>query len=244
MVARSREQATLATVLAPLERDGRSGKASDRAYDEVRGAILRREIPPGTILAEGDLASALGISRTPVRSVLRLLLQEDLVEVGPRRQIVVRDVPPERRDEVALLREALEPVSASRAAERMAIEDVDQLRLLIMRQRRAAQNQQRQEFLELDEEFHLGIARGGGLSVLPKFLTELRAFVRLIGVDAVANKGRMNEVIAEHETIVDAIERREPQAAADAMVRHLRKTAGSAQAPARRNGAGHARSRR
>jgi GntR family transcriptional regulator, rspAB operon transcriptional repressor len=222
----------LATILPPLDRGSHGGKATDHAYDEVRRAIVRREIPPGTVLAEGELADALGISRTPVRSVLRLLLQEELVEIGPRRQIVVRDVSPERSAEVTLLREALEPLAAFQAAETMQIDEVDQLRVLIMGQRRAAQSGDLQGFLELDERLHFGIASGAGLSMLRKFLGELRALVRIIGVDALAQEGRMINVIAEHEAIVDAIEARSGDAAAEAMLTHLRKTAAAVVASA------------
>jgi DNA-binding GntR family transcriptional regulator len=78
------------------------GRVSDRAYEELRRRILRRDLAAGTVLAEAELARQLGMSRTPVRQALHLLLQEGLVEVGPRRQVVVRGISSERRREIFL----------------------------------------------------------------------------------------------------------------------------------------------
>ncbi len=205
--------------------DGAAGRRSDRAYEQVRNAILRGEIPVGTVLAEADLAQALGISRTPVRAVLRRLLQEDLVEIGRRRQIIVRGLSPERQQEVFVLREALEAVGVRAAASKMSLDEIDQLRLLIMRQQRAAAAGRSDEFLELDEQFHLTIAGGARMPTLAKFLTQLRAFVRLMGVGALSREGRMAEVVQEHQAITDSLEARDAEAAAAAMLAHLAATA-------------------
>ena len=69
------------------------------------------------MLAESDLAAELKISRTPVRQALGLLLQEGLVEVGARRQLIVRGFSDEHRREILLLREALEGTAVRHAAD-------------------------------------------------------------------------------------------------------------------------------
>ena len=86
------------------------GKLTEQAYNYIRDGILRGELPAGSVLAETEIAEALGNSRTPVRHALGLLLQEGLVEVGPRRQLIVRGFTPEHRTELLVLREALEDV--------------------------------------------------------------------------------------------------------------------------------------
>ncbi len=57
----------------------------NQAYQELKRFILERQIPPGGKLNEGDLASALGISRTPVREAINRLEKEGLVEIFPQR---------------------------------------------------------------------------------------------------------------------------------------------------------------
>jgi DNA-binding GntR family transcriptional regulator len=218
----SRTDSKSGSAEAPVRKGG--GRASQRAYDYLRSGIIDGNIKTGTVLAEGDVAERLQISRTPVRQALRLLLQEDLVEVGSRRQIVVRGVSPERRREVFLIRDSLERIAVHEAAERMAIEEIDQLRLLLIRQRRAADAPDAKAFVGLDEEFHQRIAMGGELTVLVKFLAQLRAFTRLMGLHAIAIEGRMDIVLQEHEAIVDALEARDAPKSVEAIVDHLRTT--------------------
>ena len=203
----------------------RGGRVGARAYKELRRRILRRDLPAGTVLAEAELAKTLGMSRTPVRQALHLLLQEGLVEVGPRRQMIVCRISAERRREIFLVREALERLAVAEACQVMPLEEIDHLRLLLWRQRRAADAGRPDEFIRLDEQFHLDIASGAKLEVLLRFHAQLRAFVRLMGIEAVrSHPARMAEVISEHELVVDALERRDEVAAVTALCDHLRAT--------------------
>ena len=92
------------------------GRLTERAYQYLRDGIMRGDFPPGSVLAEEEVAATLGTSRTPVRQALGLLLQEGFVEVGSRRQVVVRGFTPEHKAEILLLREALEGVAVGRRA--------------------------------------------------------------------------------------------------------------------------------
>ena len=73
------------------------GRLTERAYTYLREGIMRGDFPPGGVLAEEEVAATLGTSRTPVRQALGLLLQEGFVEVGSRRQVVVRGFTPSTR---------------------------------------------------------------------------------------------------------------------------------------------------
>lgn len=200
------------------------GKLTDLAYQHVREGIVRGELPIGTALGENELARAIGSSRTPVRQALGRLLQEGLVEVGARRQVVVRGFTLEHRGEILLLREALEGVAVKRACEVMAVDEVDQLRLLLIQQRRAARAGAHDEFLDLDERFHLKIAEGARLPILHGFLGQLRGFVRVARLGSERPPSVLAKVVAEHERVVDAIDRRDPAAALEALTAHLYKS--------------------
>jgi GntR family transcriptional regulator, rspAB operon transcriptional repressor len=200
------------------------GPVSEHAYDQLRSAILRGDLPVGTLLSEGELAETLGISRTPVRQALRLLRQEDLVEAGPRRQLVVRGISGQRRREVFIVREALERLAVTEASRVMSLDDIDGLRLVLMRQKRAADAEEGADFIDLDEQFHLKIAEGAQLPIVVKFLGQIRAFVRLMGIEAVGHPGRMKRVLKEHEAILDAIEARNAESALEALTGHLATT--------------------
>jgi DNA-binding GntR family transcriptional regulator len=136
----------------------------------------------------------------------------------------VRGFTPEHRAEVIELREALEGVSVRRACEVLTVDDVDQLRLNLLRQRRAAAERREDDFIDLDEEFHVGIAAAARLPIVSGFLSQLRGFVRVMRLGSVRDPDHLQEVIAEHEAILDAIERRDPRGAQAALTHHLHTT--------------------
>jgi DNA-binding GntR family transcriptional regulator len=196
-------------------------KLADTAYTRLRDGILRGDPPPGSILDQRQLAETLDSSRTPVREALRRLLQEGLVELGSRRQVIVRDFTPKHRREIEYLRGALEPVAVRRACEVMDLDDLDQLRLDLMKQLRAARAGLNEEFLDLDERFHLRIADGAQLPILRGFLGQLGGFVRVATLGAKRPPDVLEQIVGEHERIVEAIEARDADAAVAALEDHL-----------------------
>jgi DNA-binding GntR family transcriptional regulator len=199
----------------------RRGRLTEQAYGYVRDGILRGVFTVGSVLPEEEIAASLGTSRTPVRQALVLLLQEGLVEVGPRRQLIVRGFTDEQRGELLLLREALEGIAVRRACEVMDIDDIDYLRLLLIRQRRAAEEGREDDFIDLDEEFHLKIVEGARLPILHRLLGQLRGFVRVVRLGSARPPAVLAQVVAEHEEIVDALERRDASGALAALRDHL-----------------------
>ena len=195
----------------PVPRRGGS-RLTQHAYNHVRGQVLRGALPAGTVLAE-----------TAVRQALRALLHEGLLDVGPRRQLVVSGDWTEHRQELLQVRQALERIAVSQACRSMPVEEIDQLRILLRRQRRAAEAEDEDAFIELDEELHLQLAAGADLRVVPKLLSQLRGFVRLMRLGTHRYEGHLHEVVDEHEALVDAVEQRDEAAALEALALHLHK---------------------
>lgn len=197
------------------------GRLSVRAYEHIRGQVLRGALPPGTVLNEGVLADQLGLSKSPIRQALKAMLQDGLLEVGPRRQMVVRGFSPDYRHELLEIRESLERMAISHACRSMALEEMDYLRILVRRQRRAADAGDEEAFIDLDEELHMRIAEGSDLRIVARFLSQLRGFVRLMRLGTTRYPGHLYRVIEEHEAVLDALERRDENAALDALSHHL-----------------------
>jgi DNA-binding GntR family transcriptional regulator len=200
------------------------GRLTEEAYRYLRDAIMRGDLPTGSVLAETEVARQLGSSRTPVRHALGLLLKEGLLEVGPRRQVTVRGFTREHRAEILLLREALESVAVTRACEVMTLEEIDYLRLLLIQQRRAAREGRNHDFLDLDEQFHLKISEGARLPILRAFLGQLRGFVRVARLGAKRPPSVLVQVVDEHERLVDALERRDADEALSVLAEHLHRS--------------------
>jgi DNA-binding GntR family transcriptional regulator len=202
-------------------REDRGTTLAERAYDHVRGEILRGRLPVGSVVAEGTVADELGISKTPVRQALQSLRRDGLLELGPRRQLIVRGFSHQHRRELLDVRIALESLSVRRACEAMTIEQIDHLRLLLIQQKRAVDAGDEDTFIELDEQFHLHIAAAAGLPIVERFLRELRGFVRVMRLGTTRPPGHLQEVWAEHERIADMLEARRPARAARALREHL-----------------------
>lgn len=194
---------------------------NDKAYDHLRQAILGGDLPVGTIIAETKVAENLGISKTPVRQALQLLRTEGLLEVGPRRQLVVRGFSAAHRNEVLRIREALEEIAVETACRVISVDDIDMLRLLLLRQGRAADAYDESAFLVLDEEFHILIAKSAYLPIVARLLEQMRGFARIMRLGRTQPPEHLQDILVEHTRIVDAIEARDAKAAQAALHEHL-----------------------
>ena len=101
--------------------------ASAVAAEVIRAAILDGRLEPGRRLKEEELARELGISRTPVREALLVLLTEGLLDSAPNRGAAVRSYAAEDLDDLYQLRAVLEGFAARRAAARVSLDDVARL---------------------------------------------------------------------------------------------------------------------
>lgn len=210
----------MARIELAAEHDSRLS-LTERAYQHVRDRILSGDFAVGTILAEAAIAEELGVSKTPVRQALQLLRTQGLLEVGPRRQLVVRGVAEEHRNEILQIREALEEIAVRTACRVTADEQIDLLRLSLLRQKRAAEAGDEQTFLTLDEQFHILIADGANLPTVAQLLKQMRGFARLMRLGQSQPPEHLRDILSEHTLIVDAIERREVKEALDALHEHL-----------------------
>lgn len=195
--------------------------ASARAYTTLRRMILSGELTAGTPVREVEMAAKLEVSRTPVREALRELLSEGMVEEGPRRQAVVGSVSPATLREVCLMRDSLERLTAREAARRPNTSQLDQLRLIMIRARRAIRDNDIAGFLDCDDDFHLQIARAAELPLVEEALRRIRGLFRLATIDTEWTDGLLQSTARQHDEVIDAIETGDPAVAEDAIARHL-----------------------
>ena len=194
---------------------------SKRVYQELRRAILHGELSGGTSLGETQVGAELGVSRTPVREAFAELLNQGLLEEGARRQVVIADPSPALVDEVVLMRDALEPVLARQAAQAMEVSDVDQLRLIMIRARRAIAARDVNAYLDCDDDFHLHLPHAAGFRLAEDALRRLRGLTRLAVREHDWGDDLLNRIADEHEQIIDALSDGDGDRAAEAMAAHL-----------------------
>ncbi|WP_166346331.1 GntR family transcriptional regulator [Phytoactinopolyspora limicola] len=194
---------------------------SKRVYEQLRRAILHGEFQPGTSLGETQIGTMLGVSRTPVREAFAELLNQGILEEGARRQVVIANPTDGLLAEVVMMRDALEPVFASQAALSMDVSDVDQLRLIMIRARRAIRARDVNAYLDCDDDFHLHIPHAVGHHLAEDALRRLRGLTRLATREISWEDETLDRIAAEHEAIIEALADNDPQGAAAAMAAHL-----------------------
>lgn len=177
--------------------------APDIAYEWIKRYIIELPRERDAFLNEGALATATETSRTPVREALLRLESEGFLRRIPRKGVYV---PPITDGDVRSLLDARAIVErwAATAARDAIRRDAGALQELIDAQRRSRDDTAR--FIELDIEFHSRMVGLGGNPVLEEFYSSLRQRQLRIGVRAVTHGvDRMENVLDEHQAILDAI---------------------------------------
>ncbi|MFE4462721.1 GntR family transcriptional regulator [Nocardia tengchongensis] len=195
-----------------------------RAYLQIQQAIRDGSLTHGVQYSENELAESLGMSRTPVREALLTLNREGIIVVESQRGFRLRELSKAERQEIFDLRALLEGFVASRLALNATADDLSRLRALVDAQQRLGVGQE-SEFLALDEQFHLLQSEILRLERTHATMVSLRGAMWLIGFEAIKLPHRLEAVVTEHRAIVDAIEARDPELAANAARQHLANTA-------------------
>ncbi len=179
--------------------------AAERVYAYVKAAILDRTYPGGELLTEGELATAVGVSRTPVREALLRLEESGLVRLYPKKGALVLPVLPQEIDDVLEARELIETHAAAKVWPRrkQLVEKLTE-RVEEMRAHRKAGDAQ--TFLEADRAFHEAIVGAAGNEILAKLYNSLRDRQVRMGVPGIeVQPARMDKSIAAHQEMIDAL---------------------------------------
>jgi DNA-binding GntR family transcriptional regulator len=127
---------------------------TDKAYAQIEEQIVTLQLPPGTVLSELVLAERLGIGRTPIREALHRLSRDGLVNILPRRGVLVSEI--DLRSQLRLLevRRELERLMARGAAERATEEERVQFAEIAKGMQRASDKQDDISFMRLDQQMN------------------------------------------------------------------------------------------
>lgn len=192
-----------------------------QVYTRLKQEILRTDIPAGSVLQESELALKYGCSRTPAREAMRRLVQEGLAVRDGRMYRVRRFTPPEVRD-LYEVREGLEIMAIRLAIERARESELATLQDHLVRQKKVMQQRDKWAFNQLDTEFHLFIASLTQNVLLLNELTFIHDRVMLVRELELSREQGMRNALEDHSRIVDAVIRRDVQAAEAEMRYHVR----------------------
>ncbi len=189
---------------------------ADKAYHEIRGLIVSLELAPGAVIDERELIERLEIGRTPVREALRRLSHEGLVEVYPRRGMFVTGVDVRELARLSEVREMLEPEAARLGAERATDKDREELAALL-----AELDAGGSELMDLDERIHRAVYRAAHNDLLEATLEQYYVLALRIWSIALDRAHELEEAVAEHRALLEAIQAGDGDRAADTMRAHV-----------------------
>ena len=189
--------------------------------ERLRQEVLSGELPPGTRLRQVEVASRFGVSTTPVREAFATLAQEGLVLRDSHRGVIVFAPSPKELREIYEIRLALEPLATELASPRIADVDLDELDAIIAEMRASSDNARRND---LNRVLHARIYAHADRARLSAIIDQLRdtasVYLRFLSSKSTDYSYRA-EADNEHQRIVDALRRRDADAAAAAMREHL-----------------------
>lgn len=200
----------------------------ESAYKEIRDAIISLRLEPGQMVYENELASSLGVSRTPVREAFLMLLKEELIEILPQRGARVAYLSRKKVEEARFIRESLE-VSAFREIAKSWNEEEEMYRNaraqaedLLKQQQAAAAGGEYIPFLHSDEAFHnlfLGLT---GNQTLLSVVFHMRGHLNRMRYLELKEAHHMTILIEQHEKLLRAVAGNDEQAAEQILMHHLR----------------------
>ncbi|MFJ9039710.1 GntR family transcriptional regulator [Streptomyces sp. NPDC102406] len=195
--------------------------AAERVYDHVKRGVLERRYEGGTLLTEGELAEAVGVSRTPVREALLKLEVEGLLRLYPKKGALVLPVSAQEIADVVETRLLVEE-HAVRKAVPARPRLLDRLEELLDTQREQAAAGRFADAAATDRCFHAEIVRSGGNEILSRLYDQMRDRQLRMGVAVMhSHPDRIAKTLAEHGELLDALRAGDVEAAVAVVKRHV-----------------------
>ncbi len=194
-----------------MARTAAGGKpaAKDRALEYVKNQVLTGAFPGGDLISEGEVAAALGMSRTPVREAFLRLEVEGLLRLYPQRGALVVPVSSDEARAVIEARLLLEQFAVTTVIERGPATRAavfETLSAQLQRQREALADSDWRAVVEADRAFHDAVLEESGNAILSDFYSSLRdRQMRMIGESLIADRQRTATILDEHQAIAEAL---------------------------------------
>lgn len=196
---------------------------ADRCYRLIKEAIIFGEIAPGEVFNESSLVQQFSVSTSPLREALTRLRQDGLVRVLPRKGYVVTELTLNDFHDLIQIRIVLESAAAELAAPRATAEDVARLRALAATGFTPGDAESIRVFMHAHQDFHLHVAAMSGNRRLQLLIEQSYLDIqRLLFANFGSGEGAVGR--DDHSTIIDALARRDSEAARAATVAHIRES--------------------
>ena len=200
-----------------------NGSLREVAYSKLKAAIIRSHYHGGQFLNVSMLANELNIGRTPIHEAIMRLDLEGLVDIVPRKGVVVRPATLSEAHDIAAVRALNEAQCAAWAAERVDRQNMERLDAILNEASRAIADRDVDRALWLDRQFHSKISEIAGNRLLAGILSTIHERSHRYWYLSFSSVTHMEKVQQQHTDILEAIRARDPIRAAQVSRMHVEK---------------------
>lgn len=194
---------------------------TSEVYTLLKEKIIALTLMPGQILMVQQLSKELGISRTPVREAVVRLCDDGLVEECDGRKFRVTAITWKMLDDIYEVRQALEGQALTELAGRITPKQCSHLQTLVEQMVDLADGTDPAQYFAADNAFHSLLLKMHGNSLMLNFTERIKDQQQRIRYLTTGIRGRMQDSVAEHQDIVDALRSGNGEGARAALKRHL-----------------------
>ncbi len=194
---------------------------AEQGYEQLREAIVSGRLQPNERLVEAELSRELEVGRAVVRAALARLEQEGLVERERNRGARVRMINEREAVEILEARTVLEGLTARYAAKRADAEAVRNLRAILTEMRARLESGDLLGASDQNARLHERLREAADHPTSARLIAGLRSQLVRFQYRTILVPGRRERSYSEHEAIVEAIARNDPDGAEAAMRAHL-----------------------
>ena len=198
-----------------------SEPVNQQVYRALRRAIITCQVLPGILLSEKDISTQFNVSRQPVREAFIKLAEAGLVKILPQRGTFVTKISVKKVIDGQFIREAVECAIIKRAAQEISDADLLLLEQNLKEQIDANKRKDIRYFLEKDDEFHQILMNVVDCPMAWETVENIKAMMDRVRYLTLEDISPPEDLVKQHEKIVIALKKHDPEMAALALHEHL-----------------------
>ncbi len=194
---------------------------TDEIVDIIRQRILNGEYKIGEKIKENRIATELKVSRTPIREAFKQLESEGLIDYVPNKGCYAKGFTSQDIEDIYAVRKALELLAVEWAVGRISPTYIQQLKEKRDLMEFYTIRKDSQKVMELNTEFHDVLYHATGSRFMAQVLRSYKEYIEQTKKVIYYEKESLEEILEEHQAILDAILHEDVEAAKAAMATHL-----------------------
>ena len=194
---------------------------NELAYRRFKQALVTLSYKPGEYLNTAQVMNDLDMGRTPINQAIHRLANEGLLQIIPRKGVMVSPLSMDDALELIEVRLANEMLCMRLASQKITERQIAMLTELNRQIEAASQERDRVRMMTLDHEFHQELAQIAGNNMLADILKCTARQSAAFWASTLSREGHMREVIDEHQAIIAALAAQDSAAAAAAAQAHI-----------------------